>query len=337
MGGSAFKDINISRYTLDEYNTISNELVNWLKDSLGLTEEFVKIPKHLKNKTSFGDIDIIICYEKSIDVSNIIEKVDTELNSKATFKNGDSYSFEYKGHQVDFIFEYKHYFEHSVNYHSYNDLFMYIGKMAHSLGLKLGQKGLYYFIYSKNRAKLLKKYIISRDVKTILNVLGLDYQKFIDGFDDYNDVFSYVVSSKYFTYNCLDVKLDNNKTRKRDEKRNSHLKFKEWSKNLDASAYPRYRKFSEEETIEFIENNFPTLDIRNIIKETLDLDEYNMRINKKFNGDWIRHFFPSLGGEELGIAIKTFRESLDDYKKFIDDNDLTTLIKHFGKVNNLRV
>lgn len=65
-------------------------------------------------------------------------------------------------------------------YLSYNDLGNFIGRIAHGLGLKYGQEGLWYEHMFKNMN--VGAVMISQNYPKIYEFLGLDFKRWEEGF-----------------------------------------------------------------------------------------------------------------------------------------------------------
>jgi hypothetical protein len=70
-------------------------------------------------------------------------------------------------------------------------------------------------------------------------------------------------------------------------------------------------------------------DIKQKIKEFEDNEEIKKLINSKFNGRIVMDKYPELRGEKLGNALNGFKNSFDDYKKFVLDNPTDVIMKTF--------
>ena len=110
-------------------------------------------------------------------------------------------------------------------YFSYNDLGMLMGVLAKRLNCKYGHNGLYYNYYNHDRS-YKKDIFLSDEPPVIFNFLDLSYFKFLDGFNDLEDIFKYVTTSKYFdTKAFINEEEWNHIRRTRNRKRLNWNKF----------------------------------------------------------------------------------------------------------------
>ena len=143
MGGLALKNTPTRRYERAEFDVISVELLDILRQDF----KRVAMPLFYKNKKSFGDADIIVSMEGF--TRNVRDYITETFKPNEIFHNGNCYSFDYKELQVDVITLAPEHFDSNEMYLSYNDLGNFIGRIAQGFGLKYGQEGLWYEHYFK--------------------------------------------------------------------------------------------------------------------------------------------------------------------------------------------
>ncbi len=272
MGGTALLEksgIESQRLTRPEFDRVLSEIHSIL-DGLGIKWLDVAF---VREKQDFGDIDILIIDERSPDerkwnnvspivkISENIEKfgITTDL-----FVNNNPFgSILYEGrYQVDFIATEPSYAEYNQLYLSHNDLGNLIGRQVKRFNMTHGHDGLFYDHYSKNKTRRTR-ILLSQDYNTVLKILELDVQKFKDGFDTYEDMFDFVMSSKYFDPKIFLPENLNNRNRVRDRKRKIYNMFLQYIDQSVASEevydplidYPWVKHAIEGEDREFAITN----------------------------------------------------------------------------------
>ena len=130
------------------------------------------------------------------------------------------------GIQVDFISVTSEYFKVTRDYYSYNDICNLIGRVAHRMGLIFGHKGLLTSVTIQNNH--VGYITLSTEPRKIFEFLGYDYDRFRAGFDNLNQMFEYVVSSRFFCASDYSDENNNHANRVRNKKRPTYQKFQEY-------------------------------------------------------------------------------------------------------------
>lgn len=327
MGGRALKNTITRRYERAEFDTISVELMDTLRSDF----KRVAMPLFYKNKPSFGDADIILSMEGFN--GNMRDYITDKFGPNEIFHNGNCWSFDYKELQVDLITVSAEDFDTNEMYLSYNDLGNYIGKIAHGFGLKYGQNGLTYDHYFKGIN--IGRVTISKDYRKIFEFLGLDYNRYLIGFDELEDIFKYISESKYFNWEYLQLENNNKVNRDRDKKRKSYMLFLEY---IDKNVKDDSHKFQYEKDktiyIDKINDFFPEANLELEIRKA----EYeyckSLYIKTKFNGgDVMRKY--GLEGKELGDAMNGFKVFIDNvigsdtYEDYIINSSIESIYEDF--------
>ena len=217
MGGRALKNTYTRRYSKQEFETVSKELIDIIEQRYARAAT----PLYYHNKETFGDIDIIV----DIDGASYLDSGGDFIRSyiQKTFKpneifhNGNCYSFDYKEVQVDFMCVPSEDYDSNYHYLAFNDLGNYIGRIAHRLGLKYGQEGLWYNHYLKGQN--LGKVMISKDYREIFNFFDLDYDRWLEGFDELEDTFKFVTTSRYFDTEMFQLRSEESRVWKEGRSR----------------------------------------------------------------------------------------------------------------------
>lgn len=329
MGGKALKNTITRRYNKDEFNVVSTEIIERIKNDF----KAVGMPLFYKKKETFGDVDIVISMEGNL--YNMREYIISCFNPNEIFHNGDCWSFDYKELQVDFITVSGENFESLLNYLNFNDLGNFIGKIAMGFGCKYGQEGLWVEHYFKGTN--LGKIILSKDPKRMLEFLGLSYERYQEGFDELVDIFKFISASPYFNWEKVQLENNNKVNRDRDKKRTTYQEFLKWiDENVRDDAHNYQTEKDKTIYYDMISKAFPEA---NLEMEVRRLEyEYcrELYIKSKFNGGEVMRRY-GLQGKELGDAMTTFKkingslfpnETYEDYiiktpvKEIYDDFEL---------------
>lgn len=212
MGGRALKRTSTRRYNDDEFQATWKEI----KSLLTWIPEMKLDVKSYSNKQSHGDMDILVAYYDKDHLEFLKEEIINTIKPTETFYNDSVVSMNYRDLQVDFMFTPIGLFNTRYHFFAYNDLGGFMGKVARSMKLKYGQKGLQFDIYSMDKDRKLKTVTISTDPKDIIEFLGFDYYRFIRGFESKEDIFEFVANSKYFRTATFDGSELNSSQKSRD-------------------------------------------------------------------------------------------------------------------------
>jgi hypothetical protein len=326
MGGRALKAVFTRRCNRAEFDDVSIEIINQLQKTFNK----IGIPRFYNNKESFGDIDIVVSvehYEKNMRLYILDTFKPIEI-----FHNGNCWSFDYKELQIDIITTSDKYFDSMLHYMSMNDLGNFIGRLAHGLGLKYGQESLFYEHQFKNMN--IGTILISQDYSKIYEFLGLDYSRWEKGFDELEDIFEYIATSKYFNWKMFQLDQLNKINRDRNAKRKSYMSFLEW---IDANVADDAHvfEFAEDKTSYFMTINdaFPEAQLITQVRRLEYLRCRELYIQSKFNGGEVMRRF-GLNGKALGDALNDFKgyiigdfETFEDYVITCNTEDI---YKDFG-------
>lgn len=300
MGGNALKNVVTRRYERDEYFFLEELVMKKLRDHYSPEKRIVPIRAY-NNKESFGDMDILI--EGDYTAENFIGTIQSIFEPKQIYKNSNCISFEYKEFQIDLIVTPTEEFDTSYNYFNYNDLGNLCGRIAHSMGLKLGHDGLSY--NWRIDTYQFKNVVLLTDWNDILPVLGLDPEVYNRGFDELEDIFKFVVSSQFFNKDIFLLHNRNHTSRVRDAKRKTYMEFLDWIE-VDGNAVNNYSK--KENKDDWLEYLFVMIDGFQTIYGIVNREwEDATAVKAKFNGDIVRGY-TGLEGKDLGIFMKYMKD-----------------------------
>lgn len=222
LGGNCCKTTR--RFEKDEYFELADEMSLFLTNH-GIYHDVIQA---YRTKESFGDMDILIRNDKLEEKYNSIreyvaEVIKNELNSKEWVPNGDVISFNYKDIQVDFIFQNPEWYECAKNYFSFNDLGNLAGRCSHRMGFKFGHDGTWYVL--RDGDYVIKEILVSRDYHFMLDYFGFDSERYKLGFNELEDIFQFIINSKYFCPSIFLLENRNHTARVRDRKRKTYTEF----------------------------------------------------------------------------------------------------------------
>lgn len=270
-------------------------------------------PEVLRNKNTFGDIDVLTNLQH-----DQIKRIITDCYK--IFKphvNAGVFSFPIDGFQVDIIHVPNDYFNISYEFYSNGDAGNIIGRLFNSFGLSFGHRGLFYkllrsyFSGKENDVNPLDKILITTDMEEILDFVGLDFQRWKDGFDNENDVFNFVESSPYFNARMFRFEELNNENKTRNRKRPMYCHFVERiEEKYKDQIIPR---LSKQYWFPHVTKRWPH--ILEEIEKHRPRYERSYIIGKKWNGNLIKEI--PLKDKELGEFIVGFKNSFEDFNDWV--------------------
>ena len=312
MGGRALNKFNIQtiRLNKEDYFNVWVEIAPIFKYLF----EHYRLVQSYRNKESFGDMDILVTDYKCNNIP-IKDKIQQYFNPKAILCNGNVYSFDYKNFQIDIIKTKPKYYESSFNYYSWNDIGNLTGRIIHKLGFKYGYRGLTYVHRTKNNY-ILEEIDICQNIEEILNFAGFDTKQYLSGFDNLEDIFKFIINSKYFNSSIFAYENLNNENRVRNKKRETYKQFLQYL--IDNNITGGYDFQPKEYYYKLAEESFG-IDLINQISELNAKDERIRKIREKFNGNIVKEIV-KLSGKELGEFIIKYKESflsIEQFEEFV--------------------
>ena len=299
MGGNALKHCEIRRIAAAAYFPIEAAVVARLRaDFPGRRVEAIKA---YRSKASFGDLDIVFeCADLALDLAPYLLAT---FASREIVRNGAVYSFEHQAFQIDLILTPPAEVQTSLDYFSYNDLGNLLGRVAHSMGLKLGHAGLLYVM--RRGTEQFAEITVARDWATILPLLGYRYATWAAGFDTLDEIFRFVVSSPYFNRAIFQLENRNHASRVRDLKRKTYMDFLAWIADAPAGSLPDFPARSHQAWLPQLCAAVPGL-AQEVAAARARL-EAGDRVRQRFNGALVAAL-TGLSARELGAFMQTVRE-----------------------------
>ncbi|MBI9031207.1 hypothetical protein JEZ13_04240 [bacterium] len=324
MGGNALKKYGIEtkRLNKEEYFIVAEEIKARLLKHFKKAEPVIAYA----NKEDFGDLDILVC-DSRIENLDMLKLINDEFNPNAIHRNGEVTSFDYDDFQIDVIKVKPEELEMAMHYFSFNDLGNFMGRIARKLGFKYGHKGLFY-VPSIDNKYVMKDILVSRTPSKIFRFLGFDYYAYVDGFKELEDVFSYVVNSKYFSSDIFSYENLNHINRIRNRKRRSYQLFIQYleehfpDKTYD---YDTPEAYMQRASVYFGKEFMVEIDIANA--KAAEIKAYR----EKFNGNRVMKLIPPLQGKELGDFMRYINTD-DVFVKLIKDTDTDNMDEAIKKM-----
>lgn len=273
MGGAATKQFNTERITAHEMTAIRQALSEMI--DMGIRQRLLPknvkwgIPYSFSEKDSFGDVDFLstLSPETTDEWLNKMDELGL-VRILGRVVNGTmrhyalSLPFSDKAFQMDTIsVPFKRQFESHFYYYSYNILGNLIGKIAAYHNLYFGFNGLSKALYADKhgnlheaqRMKSRQENPQSFSTKEVfplkykdgtfwdnLEFLGFDPMRYRKGFRTLEDIFQYVVESRYFCHETFLLENINSKDNARDRKSVNYQLFLDYIRTIpEKTAEPQ--------------------------------------------------------------------------------------------------
>lgn len=340
MGGNALKTVQTIRKSPADYEKIKDYVLGVLSEKLAGKGIKWCVPCEAPGKDSYGDLDVLLTRQTDFDIRAWILET---FKPDELVSNGGVYSFNIPGYklgadfQVDFIttpvenFVVHHFFL------SWGDCGMLIGQIAHAAGLRFGadssaspntnrytvrfgQQGLFTSI--SDRPGMSEDLILSKDPRKICEFLGLDFDRWYNGFETETDIFAWL----YYSPFIQKMKFDCSR-----RCREMYLRFGEFVKTQRAAeaSSTEPSDLPDAPSLDAVVTYFgKQSEFAEIQKKHADC----VRRSEKFGA----HLFSALGdipGRELGQIIARFKQTIPgDFKAWVlatDDDAIQHLVTEF--------
>lgn len=317
MGGNALKHVGVIRATTEVMERIKDELRTMYKDILILHDVY-----SVKNKDTHGDVDILVEHLTSDDTMTVLKRI---YNPEHIVDNGSIISFAYKRdnnlYQVDFIT--------SSNilkdqfYLSYGIVGAIIGRMttrndlSYDGGLKLQVSGRILNLIS-NETMFHDRDMnggirLTSDPINTCNFLGLNYDRWCQGFDNDNDLFEWIITCNLF--------------------KKSHFK----TVDVVRQQMLDWKSFSDEREdkvpYDVLNRVLTQYDITDRLHEIVAREKIKLNVKSKFSAHMIME--KGITGPKIGKCLKYIKDiykGKDEFEAWIYANDSETvqkvLLKH---------
>lgn len=312
MGGNIFKDLK--RINKDEYDNLYDDVRQKLIDNIFVSDSSIQRTRSVKNKETFGDLDIIV--ESDNLKHNYIDIIKSTFNltSNEMKKNGDVLSFKYRDFQIDLLLSPFDIFQNMVDYFSWNDLSNLMGRITHKHGLKFGHDGTYLTL--RDDTYQIGQVLVTKSTYKLCEYMGWNFDNWCSGFDSMEDAFVWLVKTPYFNKDVFAFENRNSESARRDKKRSNYKLFLTWlesQKNLIEYAYEdmsgKFGYNCREPFYGMICSKWPHVKLQ---VEMLLLDYSKQKTFKeKFNGSIVSEI-TGLVNQELGELMKYCRVQFDN-------------------------
>jgi len=319
MGGKSIK--NSTRFTLDEFEAVKKDALPRIQSIL--TGKRLKVIDGLKEKTSHGDMDIIvgqqkISYEEYLQLKTEFSCIDEgdsfpSPTQEGYAPKGGVWSFAYKDiegkrFQIDLILVKDEFFETACDYYLYGDLFNILGIIAKKVGFRIGWDGL--FIWHRN-GNYKEKVYFSDCLHDAFEILSLDLNQ--AGLSSMDEIYKFVASSKYFHPDLYLLENESSSKRSRNSSRTNYVNFLKWiGENREYLPHYPYKSFlvkgsnPEEGGMDFWKVRYPYLG--KAIKALENKEVTERAFKKLFNGNLVSSRY-SVKGVVLGDLMRKFTSS----------------------------
>lgn len=325
MGGNLFK---LGRMQKEAYLALEAELRERLEE---LYPDRYRIPRFIREKPDFGDADILL---SDALITTDWPALRQELIAAFAVRDHRSQprllSTDYRGFQVDFFLIPEAELDAAWHFLCDNDLGNILGKLFRRLGLKYGMDGLSY-VFRRTRGSYRRDILLSRDWRRILAFIGLDYRRWLQGFDTYQDMFDWVIAGPFFTADpFLDPSI---RTRARERRRGTMKRFIDY---LEAKAIIKTHAFEKDRAryLPQIAAAFPEAGLLEEVERERAREQTADALRAKLNGRRVMALFPELEGKALGMFMSAFKEQLPDFERRIlamSDNQIDEALRDFHR------
>lgn len=310
MGGLALARAGVKRKNARDYLSVVTSILSILRILFPNVQS--EVIQAYRNKPTFGDADILI--ESDNLPPDWVQQVCLRCSPRDLHSNGGVISIEHMDMQVDLITMKSENFAFAQVYFAYNDLGNLMGRVAHKMGFKYDHDGLWKVMRdgTHNFANML----ISRDPHAVFSLLGYDYSRWLNGFNELDDIFEFASSSPYFHRDIYQLHNRNHISRVRDEKRPTYTAFLKWIEvrpELDRYTWSVYSQDKpstqrdEEKAYWLIVAlaSFPEFKLQ--YDEVMQAYQKSKEMKRIWNGNIVREI-TGLTGKELGAFMAHCRE-----------------------------
>ena len=333
MGGKALSCETI-RLNKDRYISLFEEIRKKICDELGYCQFYISDIKTYKNKTDFGDLDILISKKLT---ENEITSI---LNPVEIFTNGLDTSIGYKImdnifinnqigiFQIDLIYANLQDYTFTNKLMSYDPIGNLLGMLFNALGFKLTNKGLFYKLKDPITKQLIDYILVTSCFENALIILGYtDIDYFVYGnnsFYSLENIYEFITNSKYFHPEIyLKTENLNHSSRTKFKKRPNIVSFLDYIKNIRPSFNIAKLSTISDKVVKSLSNSLEYLTVIN--EETFKdrcskvLTEYqiNLEYHKRFNGK-ITSELTGLEGKELSLFMEQLINFYGGHHEFKD-------------------
>ena len=192
---------------------------------------------------------------------------------------------------------------------------MIIGKIFRAyFGIRFGHRGLDMAI--QDEFNKLGEIYLTNDIRIIHELLKLNHNKCLEGFDTLESMFDWVCSSPYFNKNIFSYDNMNSTDSIRERKRTTYEKFLEYIESRNNLPSYEYQDYSLKYGYSIKQPQFDNIIVPmfpHVVEEynaILDKHSTNKLFKEKFNGKIINEL-TGLSDKELGHFISYAKEQIE--------------------------
>jgi hypothetical protein len=209
MIGKIQLSVKTYKKSRDEYITIKQQIIARLIE-IGINYKEIF---YTKDRSSFNALNILVSFKSK----NPIEIISKFNPYQILFTYNNIYSFDYSNYnsilpiQINMINI--HNLEMTNFYYSYSIINSIISYISNSIGLKFSINGLSVKIFQNDGCSLRKivknnEILLSDNPIEICDFFGLNYSKWIDGFDTQEDIFQWLTQCIFFQPKLFNIDYD---------------------------------------------------------------------------------------------------------------------------------
>lgn len=200
MGGAAFPALDVLRLSHDEWSHLCDEIISALK--VHFTD--VACPEPAPGKVDHGDLDILVCNPKAELAQDTVLKAISAAYS-TTPGVTTSYAVPFPGKdgkyaQVDVQHCKNGYLNWNLWCSAYGDLVQILGVLNRKIGLTINDKGLNLRVEEWEATnRNLSMVFLTKEPCKVMEFLGLDSQKWRQGFNTQDEIFSWCSMGRFYS------------------------------------------------------------------------------------------------------------------------------------------
>jgi hypothetical protein len=178
--------------------------------------------------------------------------------------------------------------------------------------LKYGFEGLKLVIRDLDDTKKLGELIISTDGEKIFEFMGLSWERYQQGFDNEQEIFEYIVQSRFFDPEAFKFENLNHINRKRNRRRKGYGDFVKFVEEMEVKPNYSFDETDKTKHIKEIEEFFGA-HITDEINRLQEAERLRQQIAQKFDGRKVMEWAGVSPGPEVAKHIEGF-------KSFVKEN-----------------
>ncbi len=334
MGGKALKNTITKRMDLTNYLRIKQYVISKLETEGYIIETINETP----GKDSFGDLDLLYWIEPELN-KDIRHDVIKLFKPNEIVRNGNVCSWDFEQFQIDLIkCSNLNEMAFSKFYFSYGDVGGILGRICSAHGLKFGHDGFRVVLFDQtvypenpfDYKKTHTEILLSDNPEKVCQFLGLNWNQYTSGFTNVNEIFEWIIKSKYFSLDLFNT--FNAENIKRLKIRPMYIKFIEYI-GINKDKIYRGHQFSYNEQPVAIKY----FNVEHLVEQVKKDLEIKKAVQNKFNG----YYLIGLGydGKQTGKIISDFKAKVTkdfgiSWDQWIFESDVELIYKVLGDVIN---